>query len=243
MAPETIEGRATDQRSDLYALGCMLHELLAARPPFHGESRNLVLAMHLSATPPALPDGAPAEAQALIDELLAKDPADRPANAAAVRERLQEILADEPSPSPRTTRPRPARPATAPSAALVETAPSAPVPVPASLRRWPWLVAVAALAAVAVVASLRPWDRPPTPIIDDTSRSSGPVEPALVPVDAAPLMSVVEATPDAGPPDAAPVDAGAPADAARPRRAKSSQATPRDAAPADEPEIDFILPR
>jgi tRNA A-37 threonylcarbamoyl transferase component Bud32 len=245
MAPETIEGRATDQRSDLYALGCMLHELLAARPPFHGESRNLVLAMHLSATPPALPDGAPAEAQALIDELLAKEPAERPANAAAVRERLQEILADEPSPSPRTTRPRPVRPATAPSAALVETAPSAPVPVPTTPRRWPWLVAVAALAAVAVVASLRPWDRPPTPIIDDTSRAGSPAaaEPALVPVDAGALMSVVEATPDAGLPDAAPIDAGAPPDAARPRRAKSSQAAPRDAASADEPEIDFILPR
>jgi tRNA A-37 threonylcarbamoyl transferase component Bud32 len=265
MAPETIEGRAADQRSDLYAIGCMLHELLTARPPFHGESRNLVLAMHLSASPPALPDGAPAEASGLIEELLAKDPADRPASAAHVRDRLQEILEAEPAATPRPSRPRPAqpsRPLTAPLA-LLETAPSAPIPAQPPSRRWLWLLGTTAVVAAAVVAMLRPWDQPPRPIIDSGPSKlrgadvvPGPVGPGAAvpsdlaaPVDAADLMATAGAPPDAGPPDAAPpTDAALPPDArARQRRAKASQtpAGSRDTPPTSEgePEIDFILPK
>lgn len=52
MAPEQITGGAVDGRSDLYALGCVLHEMLDGHPPFRGTSTRAVLAQHLHTDPP-----------------------------------------------------------------------------------------------------------------------------------------------------------------------------------------------
>jgi serine/threonine-protein kinase len=245
MAPETIEGRATDQRSDLYALGCMLHELLTGRPPFHGESRNLVLAMHLSSSPPPLPDGVPGAAVDLIEELLAKDPGERPPSAAATRDRLQEILEAEPSTAPRASRPRPAiRPRAVATpvagarlvAGASETAPGLPA---ARSSRWPWLAVVAAGVIASVTLMLRPWDQPSTPVIETPEltklRGRGATgEAAVVPAPAAVIAPVDAGAPaviDAAAADAGSVDAAPPADPAV-----------IDAAQASDPDIDFILP-
>ncbi|HEY5948215.1 MAG TPA: serine/threonine-protein kinase [Kofleriaceae bacterium] len=95
MAPETISYNIADPRSDLYALGCILHELLAGTPPFYGESSALVLARHLDDPPPPLRDDVPPTLRRLISALLAKNPDHRPANALTVSAVLEHCLAAE----------------------------------------------------------------------------------------------------------------------------------------------------
>lgn len=86
LAPETIRGGVIDARTDLYALGVLIFEALAGRPPFAGDAAAVVRA-HLEARPPALaahaPDVSPGLA-AVVARLLAKDPAGRPASAGEV---------------------------------------------------------------------------------------------------------------------------------------------------------------
>ncbi|MFF3518040.1 protein kinase [Streptomyces sp. NPDC002573] len=91
MAPEQATGAPVDARADLYALGCVLHEMLTGEPPFTGEDPMAVLYQHLHQPPRPLrgirPE-VPADLERLVVDLLAKDPFDRPADAGAVRERL-----------------------------------------------------------------------------------------------------------------------------------------------------------
>jgi serine/threonine protein kinase/tetratricopeptide (TPR) repeat protein len=89
MAPEQVTGEALDARSDLFAAGAILFEMLAGRPAFVG--RNVVEILHatLYEQPPAL-TGSPAIAAVdrVIRRALAKSPGDRPASAAAMAEEL-----------------------------------------------------------------------------------------------------------------------------------------------------------
>lgn len=93
MAPEQVRGDPPQTASDLYALGCLLFEILAGRPVFEG-SRSTVLSAHLSEEPPALGQLVPAVPPlyaAICRELLQKDPAARP-RAEALTERLLQPL-------------------------------------------------------------------------------------------------------------------------------------------------------
>jgi eukaryotic-like serine/threonine-protein kinase len=92
MAPEAIGGAGADPRSDLYALGCMLYEMLSGTTPFDDPSVNVVLVRQLGEPPPMLPDDVPIALCELVDELLAKDPDARPPSAIAVRARLDAYL-------------------------------------------------------------------------------------------------------------------------------------------------------
>ena len=88
MAPEQAAGDPTvDHRADLYALGCLVYELLSGRTPFHDRSPQRMLAAHLTEAPQpvgALRPDAPAALSDLVMRLLEKDPANRPASAAEV---------------------------------------------------------------------------------------------------------------------------------------------------------------
>jgi serine/threonine-protein kinase len=92
MAPEQCRGAADlDHRADLYALGCVLHEMVAGAPPFVGDAAGVVLGAHLHLPPPPLRSLVPhatAELEAVVLRLLAKDPAARPASADAVAAEL-----------------------------------------------------------------------------------------------------------------------------------------------------------
>ncbi|MBZ0233903.1 MAG: protein kinase, partial [Deltaproteobacteria bacterium] len=82
MAPEQIRGEPVDGRTDVYALGAMLYEMLTGRLPFEGPTVMAILSKHLTDTPepPTVrrPDlGLPRELDVLVMTALAKDPAQR----------------------------------------------------------------------------------------------------------------------------------------------------------------------
>jgi hypothetical protein len=84
VAPEMIDGRGTEPRSDLYGLGLILFELLTGRTPFSGDSPFAILKKHCTEEPPPpsrLQPGVPAALEAIVLQLLRKDPAERPASA------------------------------------------------------------------------------------------------------------------------------------------------------------------
>ena len=92
MAPEQSLGEAVDPRADLYALGVTFFELLTGKVPFASGD----VAFHHRHTPAPDPRdrvaGIPDAFAELILEMMAKDPEDRPATAAVIRGRLQEII-------------------------------------------------------------------------------------------------------------------------------------------------------
>src|SRR5262245_25354944 len=104
MPPEQALGRVLDARSDLYAFGAMLYEMVAGRPPFLGDDAVAVVSQHLNPAPVA-PSwhnaAAPRALEALILALLAKAPADRPPSATTVAESLAAIAATPATVSPR----------------------------------------------------------------------------------------------------------------------------------------------
>ena len=102
MSPEQVESDADlDVRSDIYALGCVAHEMLAGEPPFTGTSAQVVLAKILTADPTTLSEvreDVSAEAAEVIVKALARAPEDRFATAgdfgAALHDAILGSLAD-----------------------------------------------------------------------------------------------------------------------------------------------------
>ncbi|MEJ6024160.1 protein kinase domain-containing protein [Ramlibacter sp. PS4R-6] len=80
LSPEQASGQAITTQSDLYSLGVMMFEMLTGQRPFRAETLNLLLAHHVSAPTPRLPE-AHAALQPVVDRLMAKKPADRYASA------------------------------------------------------------------------------------------------------------------------------------------------------------------
>jgi hypothetical protein len=84
LAPEQATGQQATGSSDIYALGVIGYELLAGTRPFSGESQIAIALAQVNDTPPPLPESIPVPVRALIMSMLAKDPADRPADAEAL---------------------------------------------------------------------------------------------------------------------------------------------------------------
>lgn len=112
-SPELLSGRERiDGRSDLYAVGCLLHHMLTGAPPFATDQPALLVSCHLSETPPSARTArvdVPRPLQELLTALLEKDPRDRPASAAEVYVALAPYL-PRPDPDLASRRGRPEDP-------------------------------------------------------------------------------------------------------------------------------------
>ena len=88
MSPEQSSGdRDVDGRADVYALGCVLYEMIAGEPPFTGPTMQAVVARSLTERPRPLTatrEGLPSKLNAVVDRALAKSPADRYPSATAM---------------------------------------------------------------------------------------------------------------------------------------------------------------
>ena len=96
MAPEQALGRDTDDRADLYSLGCVLYHMLSGEPPF--KARTLVEVLRQQVEQPPLPVTSPHAALPVVlveavDRALAKNPDDRFRSAGDMRAVLEQALA------------------------------------------------------------------------------------------------------------------------------------------------------
>ncbi len=99
LSPEQARGETVDNRSDIYAAGCLLYELLVGRPPFQGDSPVSVAYQHVreAPVPPSHLDPVITPAMdAITLKALAKDPAQRYQSAKQMRDDIARLLAGEP---------------------------------------------------------------------------------------------------------------------------------------------------
>lgn len=238
MSPEVVSGAPLDGRSDLYALGVLLFRLVSGRLPFRGRTAIETATRHISAPRPALAaaDGSvvPPALLQLVSRLLARDPAERPADAATVARDLARIAdeadglvsTDATAPTPLVDPhddprpqvadavpdvvPAPTTHDAAPTAGLTPTAPTEPptppmAPSSGAGRGGPWILAGAALLLGAVAAAVIASGAGPNP---------APTEPPSPVADDGPVAP--EATPSttAGEDPIAPLVASARAEVA-----------------------------
>src|SRR5262249_38332679 len=96
LAPEQARGSAIDHRADLFSLGCVLYEMLTGRRPFTGPNTLAILtspAADVPRSPHEITPHCPPELSRLTMQLLAKEPAQRPASAQAVADALARMEA------------------------------------------------------------------------------------------------------------------------------------------------------
>ncbi|HVE83588.1 MAG TPA: serine/threonine-protein kinase [Myxococcales bacterium] len=228
MAPEQVRRQQITERTDLYSLGVIAFQMLTGERPFRGETALEVAVAQVQDLPPKPSQLAPVpeELDALVLQLLEKDPQRRPADAAAVRREVKELIQQL---GTVTKVGKPPGPQAGSSAARVERA--GPVesdrsPAPAAPARrgralWPWVViAVVSLAGGGAWGLLgsQPAPAPPAPV--------NPVGP-VIPEPAATVPAAVPAPAPAPAPVAAPEATRPPAPAPRPwRRAPPASAEP-----------------
>lgn len=176
LAPERVAGSDADPRSDLYAVGVLLFEMLTGAPPFRGDEIEDVLKGHLLAPPPSLQAVAPGidlppSLEAIVLRALAKDPSARYQDARAFEAELSALRRE------------------LEGAATVVS--PAPMPAPRAARRAPrWL------------ADVRHWSLARTALVAAAVGASGALVAAAIagggaePAPVASAATVVEAQPD-----------------------------------------------
>jgi eukaryotic-like serine/threonine-protein kinase len=146
MSPEQAKGRAVDRRTDIFALGCILYEMLTGKPAFDGDDVTDILGAVLRIEPDwsQLPAGTPSEVRDLLRLYLEKNPKNRRSDATDVRLDIERVLKAPAS-------------AVEKSVALVERA------------SWKQAVlVVAALLVGGVVTGAAIWELRPAPVLPIT---------------------------------------------------------------------------
>jgi serine/threonine protein kinase len=147
MAPEQVEGKEVDERSDIFSFGVLLHEMITGQRPFSGDTQAAVVASVLRDQPPPVHARQPAAPRALdrlVRKCLEKAPDDRWQSARDLKPALELIDLDAP-------------PASASSS-------SVPVPVqPSAWSTWLWPALGAAVLIVGVAGAITLWPRAQPP--------------------------------------------------------------------------------
>jgi Tol biopolymer transport system component len=142
MSPEQAKGKAVDKRTDIFAFGAVLYELLTGKQAFHGEDVTDILSAVLRMEPDwsQLPEATPAAIRTVLRRCLRKDKRQRLSDATDMRIEIEDAIA---------------APATAePTAAVIGAG---------VLGRRTLILGLGALASVAVIASFATWNLKPTP--------------------------------------------------------------------------------
>jgi serine/threonine-protein kinase len=163
LAPEQVNGRPTDPRTDVYALGLLLYEALCGHPPFGGDTDIATAMARLTTSAPAIRAERPEVSVALDDVIhrcLARNPAARFGSAAAVRDALDRARLDPtgaiPRPGSAPAAVSPPRVPAPPAPTAPQPQPLAPEPGPVRRRRrrgWLWILLVLVVAIAAGVGA------------------------------------------------------------------------------------------
>jgi hypothetical protein len=162
MSPEQATGQPVDKRTDLYALGIILYELLAGFPPFADDNSISLLLKHVNTPVPSITKYlgiSNPEMETLVTKALAKSPDDRFQTAQEFAQALKLVFGPKDSPSPTLSPPTPMPdPTTAPMPAIEPpemraeqpTAPARPVPA----HRSPLGILAIGMTLIALLATI-----------------------------------------------------------------------------------------
>src|SRR4051812_47489557 len=99
LSPEQAQGGKASPASDVYALGAVAYECLAGRRPFEGENPVQIAVKQIREAPDPLPPDVPPAVRRLVEQAMAKDPADRCADGGALLQAVDAVLAGSPAAS------------------------------------------------------------------------------------------------------------------------------------------------